>query len=184
MYIRPTKSVHPTYKKVHPTYNSVHLTYKKATSDLQKVYIRPTNSTSHLQNVYIWPTKSVYIRPTKSVHPTYKKCTPDLKKSVHPTYKKCTFWGIFQEFPRNQLQEMILEKFLKESHHSWGIRGNSSLLLLGDLQKVYIRPTKKCTSDLKQLKCITYLTLKRVYRCLLNQLAPCSTNTKNSITPV
>ena len=44
-------------------------------------------------------------------------------------------WGISREFPRNQLQEMILEKFpekfLKESHHRWRIWGNSSLLLLG-----------------------------------------------------
>ena len=64
VYIRPTKSVHPTYKN-------------RA--------IRPTKSVPHLQKVYI--------RPTKSVYPTYKKCTSDLQKefirptkSVYPTY--------------------------------------------------------------------------------------------------
>jgi len=61
VYIRPTKCVHPTYKK--------------CISDLQNVY------TSDLQKVYIGP--------TKSVHPTYKKSLTDLQMHIRPT-KKCT----------------------------------------------------------------------------------------------
>ena len=53
--IRPTKSVHPTYKSC-------------SASDLRKLCIRPT--------------KELYIRPTKVVHPTYVKV-------VHPTYESC-----------------------------------------------------------------------------------------------
>ena len=89
MYIRPSKSVHPIYKKF--------------TSDLFKLKVY----TSNLQ--------IVYIRPTKSVYPTYKKCTSD-------PYEKCT----------------------------------------SDLQKLFIRPTNSVH--------LTYK--KRLYRCLQNQLAP------------
>ena len=64
MCIRPTKSVHPTYKTVHPT-------DKMCSPDLL-----------NLCN-----------RPTKVVHPTYKKCESALQKYVHPTYIKLCATG-------------------------------------------------------------------------------------------
>ena len=118
------------------------------------------------------------------------------------------FWGIFREFPKNQLQERILEKFLGNSSKKVTTVGESGEIThfcyLGtykkcasDLQKLCIQPTKrvhptynwcyhltykKCTSDLqkvyiwpKTIKVYNISDLKKVYRCLLNQLAPCST---------
>ena len=65
--IRPTKSVHPTYKSC-----SAHPTYESCASDLRK------NCTSDLRKLCIQPTLKLCIRPMKVVHPTYE--------SVHPTY--------------------------------------------------------------------------------------------------
>ena len=140
VYIRPSKSVHPTYKSVHTSYKKcIHLTYNWWPSDLQKVYIRPTKSV-------ITTYKKVNILTTKSVHPTYKKGTSDIQLMPRSIYKKCT----------SDLQKCTsdLQK------------------CTSDLQKVYIRPTKsvhltykKCTSDLQK---------EGIYRCLLNQLAPCT----------
>ena len=87
------------------------------------------------------------------------------------------FWEIFREFPRNQLQERILEKFLRNSSKKVTMVGDSAeithfyylgtytkctfnlqLMAPSDLQKVYIRPTKSvhstyenCKSDLQKV---------------------------------
>ena len=87
------------------------------------------------------------------------------------------FWGIFREFPRNQLQKRILEKFLGNSSKKVTTVGESGEIThfcyLGtykkcasELQKLCIRPTKsvhptynwwyhltykKCTSDLQKV---------------------------------
>ena len=78
--IRPTKSVHPTYKSW--------------ASNLQKLCNRPTKVVHPTYKGCAFDLQNLCIRPTKVVQPTYKICASDLQmlciwstKSVHLTYK-------------------------------------------------------------------------------------------------
>ena len=89
MCIRPTKSIHLTYKTVHPTFTSF-------ASDLQKLCIRPT----------------------KVVHPTYKICASDLRKlcirpmcatgtSILMVAQSTTYWLYLQFLHRSDWQNRM-----------------------------------------------------------------------------
>ena len=65
------------------------------------------------------------------------------------------FWGIFREFPRNQLQERILEKFLGNSSKKVTTVGES-----GEITHFcYLETYKKCAYDLQKV----YIEPKKVY---------------------
>ena len=122
------------------------------------------------------------IWPTEVVHKTYKKCTSDLQlmtasnlQSVHSTLKstsdlkKCTYptynWWL------SDLQKEYTD--LQKCKHSTYKKCTS------DLRKVYIRPKKVYIRPTKSVhltykKCTSDLQKEGIYRCLLNQLAPCT----------
>ena len=59
------------------------------TSDLQKVYIGPTKSVHPTYKKSLTDLQ-MHIRPTKKCTSDLQKELSDLQKCVHPTYKKCT----------------------------------------------------------------------------------------------
>ena len=85
---------------------------------LHKSLILGTNSREFLRNFSKLGLKTVILQKSLILGTNSREFLETESKNCDPTkifHLRDQFWGISREFPRNQLQEMILEKFLGNS---------------------------------------------------------------------